>query len=55
MQKSEANAQFFKFVKGNYKDWINGVDSPLMSHNIIRKKVVPLMNAKTPTYLIRNR
>ena len=52
MQKSEANAQFFKFVKDNYKDWINGVNAPLMSHNIIRKKVVPFMNAKTPTYLV---
>ena len=25
-------------VKDNYKDWINGVNAPLMSHNIIRKK-----------------
>ena len=52
MQKSEANAQFFKFVKNNYKDWINGKNSPLMSHNIIRKKVVPLMREKSSTYMI---
>ncbi|MAO33897.1 MAG: two-component system response regulator [Flavobacteriales bacterium] len=52
MQKSEANAQFFKFVKSSYKDWINGVDPPLMSHNIIRKKVVPLMKNDTTTYMI---
>ncbi len=52
MQKSDANAQFFKFVRDNYKDWINGIDAPLMSHNIIRKKVVPLMTDDRPTYLI---
>jgi len=52
MQKSEANAQFFKFVRNNYKDWINGEDAPLMSHNIIRKKVAPLMTDEKPTYMI---
>ena len=52
MQKSEANAQFFKFIKNNYKDWINGEDAPLMSHNIIRKKVAPLMRDDKPTYMI---
>ncbi len=52
MQKSEANAQFFKFIKNNYKDWIDGVDAPLMSHNILRKKVVPLMCDSKPTYMI---
>ena len=52
MQKSEANAQFFKFIKNNYRDWINGIDAPLMSHNLIRKKVVPLMRDDKPTYMI---
>ena len=52
MQKSEANAQFFKFVKNNYKDWMHSIDAPLMSHNIIRKKIVPLMSENKPTYMI---
>ncbi len=52
MQKSEANSQFFKFVKDNYESWINGVDAPLMSHNIIRRKVEPLMNEDKPTFMI---
>ena len=52
MQKSEANAQFFKFVKSNYKNWINGDDAPLMSHNILRKKIIPLMTDEKPTYMI---
>jgi DNA-binding response OmpR family regulator len=52
MQKAEANSQFFKFIKNNYKDWLNGDNSPLLSHNIVRKKVLPLMEGNKPTYLI---
>ena len=52
MQKSEANLQFFKFVKNNYKDWINGENAPLMSHNLIKKKIAPLVSSVKPTYMI---
>ena len=52
MQKTEANSQFFKFIKKNYKDWVNDDDAPLLSHNLIRKKVIPLMEDNKPTYLI---
>tara|TARA_B100001250_G_scaffold103406_1_gene87187 strand:- start:11954 stop:13498 length:1545 start_codon:yes stop_codon:yes gene_type:complete len=52
MQKAEANSQFFKFVKNNYRDWMNGENPPLMSHNIIRKKVLPIMKNNKPTYMI---
>ena len=51
MQKQEANTQFFRFVKENYKSWINGVDAPLLSHNLIRKNVSPLLDKK-PLYFI---
>lgn len=52
MQKAEANTQFFKFIKNNYKDWIQGEGAPLMSHNLIRKKIIPQMKDNYPTYLI---
>jgi DNA-binding response OmpR family regulator len=52
MQKTEANTQFFRFIKNNYKNWIMGDNSPLMSHNLIRKKVLPQMQKNKPTYLI---
>ena len=52
MQKSEANTQFFRFIKDNYKSWMQGEDAPLMSHNLIRKKVIPQMKDNHPTYLI---
>ena len=51
MQKQEANTQFFRFVKENYKNWINGVNAPLLSHNLIRKNVSPLLDEK-PLYFI---
>ena len=52
MQKQEANTQFFRFVKENYKSWINGQQAPLMSHNLIRKKVIPLLEDGKPLYFI---
>ena len=52
MQKSEANTQFFRFIKNHYKNWIKGEDAPLMSHNLLRKKVIPEMEHNKPTYLI---
>jgi len=52
MQKTEANTQFFRFVKNNYKKWINGEDAPLMSHNLVRRNVISHLSNKKPLYLI---
>ena len=52
MQKSEANSQFFRFVSRNYQDWINNIESPLLSHNLLEKKVFPLLNSYSPVYLL---
>ena len=52
MQKNEANAQFFKFVKNNYKFWLDGEDAPLLSHHIIRKNVVEHLTNEKPLYFI---
>ena len=52
MQKSEANSQFFRFVSSNYQDWINNIESPLLSHNLLEKKVFPLLNSSSPVYLL---
>ncbi len=45
MQKKEANRAFSKFVSRNYMDWINSSveDTPLMSHNLFRRKVAPAL------------
>ena len=46
MQKSEANSEFCKFVIDNYEDWLNDpkMESPVMSHQLMRKKVFPLLD-----------
>lgn len=47
-QKSEANNNFVKFVMDNYEDWLNEpkADKPLMSHQLMKKKVFPLMGSE---------
>ncbi|MFM2386891.1 MAG: hypothetical protein RL660_1648 [Bacteroidota bacterium] len=40
-QKNDANNDFCKFVEKNYAKWIKGQDAPLLSHNIVRERVLP--------------
>ncbi len=50
-QKSEANSSFSKFVQKNYLDWVNGINAPTMSHNLLRNKVLPHLD-ETPTVML---
>jgi CheY-like chemotaxis protein len=53
MQKSEANAAFSKFVEKNYESWLkDDKDSPIMSHNLMRKKIFPEMKDDIPTVMV---
>jgi len=53
MQKSEANAQFSKFIEDNYLDWIKYKEkAPLLSNDLLKKKVFPLINSTTPVFFI---
>ena len=55
MQKEEANLGFAKFVKKNYLDWINsrnGENTPLLSPDIFKTKVFPLLNAGEQVVLV---
>ncbi len=54
MQKSEANANFIKFISENYEDWLNDpdVDKPLLSHQLMKKKVFPELKEGTSTFFI---
>ncbi|HAR19341.1 MAG TPA: two-component system response regulator, partial [Cytophagales bacterium] len=51
-QKTEANTYFTRFLTENYEDWLNEpkVAKPLLSHQIMRKKVFPLMNSEVPVF-----
>ena len=52
MQKSEANSQFFRFVSKNYESWINDIKSPLLSYNLMSKKVFPYLNKDSSVYML---
>ncbi|GAA4459907.1 PglZ domain-containing protein [Nibrella saemangeumensis] len=54
MQKSEANSNFCKFVMENYEDWLNDpkMDKPILSHQLMRKKVFPLIDQNNPLFFI---
>lgn len=44
MQKIEANNAFCKFVKKNYESWVTTDEHPLMSHEIFKNKIFPLLD-----------
>ena len=50
MQKNEANQLFSKYVCNNYLDWLNK-EGPIMSHQLIKEKVIPSLNNKK-TFMI---
>src|SRR3982751_3339880 len=51
-QKQEANTEFFKFVSKNYARWVNpkSVDGPVMSHTLLKFKVLPHVEKGTPLF-----
>jgi len=40
-QKSEANSQFFKFIKKKYQNWLTSNDKPTFSHTLFKDYVIP--------------
>lgn len=54
MQKIEANSAYAKFVKANYLSWFDpkNDDKPLMSPNIMRSKVFPLLKKGEKVFFI---
>lgn len=54
MQKSEANAQFSKFIENNYTYWLaNPEEAPTMSHNLLKKHVFPeIKEGEAPVFFI---
>lgn len=56
MQKRDANSNFCKFVKRNYEGWVTTDNHPLMSHEIFRRRVFPLLDQgeKVCFFLIDN-
>ena len=51
-QKEEANIGFSKFIRQNYMSWVSGGDRPLMSPDIFKTKVFPLLDQGEKVFLI---
>ncbi len=54
MQKTEANAEFSKFVTKNYEQWIQDRDgsAPTMSHNLMRSKIFSKLDSDASNFMI---
>ena len=53
-QKEEANNYFTRFISNNYEYWLNEPheENPLLSHQLLEQKVLPLVNDQRPVYLL---
>ena len=52
MQKEEANLGFAKYVKKNYLEWIKGGERPILSPDIFKRKVFPLLDQGKKVFLV---
>lgn len=52
MQKIEANSTFSKFIKKNYEKWVTSDSHPLMSHELFKTKIFPLLDAGEKVFFI---
>ncbi len=55
MQKTEANSAFSKFIKSNYLSWFSDSkddEKPLISPQLFKQKVLPLLNDNKQVYFI---
>lgn len=52
MQKIEANSTFNKFIKKNYEKWVTTDNHPVMSPDIFKTKVFPLLDNGEKVFFI---
>lgn len=54
MQKSEANNSFAKYIRINYQSWFkdNPSDRPLLSFEIFRHKIIPLVDQGNKVFVL---
>ena len=51
-QKQEANSQFYKFIQKNYQNWFESDDKPLLSHNLFKEIIAPIVTKNKGTLLV---
>lgn len=52
MQKVEANSAFVKYVKKNYERWVTTEDHPLLSYELFKNRVFPLLDRGERVFVI---
>ena len=53
MQREQANSQFAKFITKNYEGWFTqNAARPLMSHDVMKQAVLPLLDAGEKVFLV---
>ncbi|MEZ4933540.1 MAG: PglZ domain-containing protein [Saprospiraceae bacterium] len=52
-QKKEANSEFSRYVVKNYEKWVNETSqAPIMSHNLMRNRILTKMEDERPTVML---
>jgi len=51
-QKKECNALFSHYVEANYRRWLHGEDSPILSVDVLDQFVIPHLRQKRQVYFI---
>lgn len=52
MQKTEANAAFVKFIKKNYESWVTGSDRPLISPDLFKTRIFPMLDNGEKVFIV---
>lgn len=52
MQKIEADSEFYKFVKRNYESWVTTDRRPIMSQDVFRRALFPLLDKGEKIFFI---
>jgi CheY-like chemotaxis protein len=52
MQKADANNGFSKFIKNNYIKWFDGAEKPLISPNLFKERVFPMIEKGEQVFFI---
>ncbi|MBN09143.1 MAG: two-component system response regulator [Flavobacteriaceae bacterium] len=51
-QIKEANLLFSSFIENNYSNWIKSSDTPTLSNNLFKRKIIPFINENKNSILL---
>ena len=51
-QKREANTEFSRYITNNYLQWMKTQDRPILSHELMKQKVLPFLQDNKPVFFV---